>query len=455
MTTNRRNFIKLMGGGLAGLGLSSLAGPLSSAQAALPDPGQATSWRQIRQDYFSLDPQQIYCNCSTLGPTLKAVSQEMAAIQELFSAGISLDRFLRSIVFAISPLRQKMQALVQAPDDPASPGRYVSLVCSVTEGMSLVANGLSLGPGDAVLTTDHEHSGGYTMWELLRDRRGVNLVEVPLLVEGQPEDEWQDDLVAHFQQALGQYPVKAVSFSYLTTSTGHVLPVARLCALARERGVISVVDAAQAFAVLPLEVAALDCDFMVMNGHKYLCGPPGSGFLCIHPRQVEGGDFWPTIVDDNYYHPQIPARNYPARKGGMRAFTNLLPLSQALDFYQALGPEAVHMRLLALGRWLRIGLSRYPQVFELITPQGDGLSCSMTCFRIKGRDSEEIYQALFDQYAIQAKHSSEGGADAVRLAPHYFNTQAEMETVAQAVCALAGVDPALWHEGNALESDLR
>ena len=61
-------------------------------------------------------------------------------------------------------------------------GKYVGMVSSVTEGMSLVANGLDISAGDAILTTDHEHTGGFTMWELQRDRYGATLLEVPLLV---------------------------------------------------------------------------------------------------------------------------------------------------------------------------------------------------------------------------------------------------------------------------------
>ncbi len=450
--TTRREFLKLIGSGTACLYLTPIAaspvlsGCDRSDSATLTD---LLDWNDIRAHEFSLNPQNIYVNNSTLGPTLKRVAQKMATVQEMFTAGMSVWDFVEDIVFAISPIRDKFTALVNAPTDARGSSSYVGIVDSVTDGMSLVANGISFAPQDVILITDHEHTGGKTMWALQRDRHQAELYEVPLTVAGESETEWEDGLVARFEDYLASYPVKVVSFSYVTTSTGHILPVKRLCRLARDYGAISVVDAAQAFAVLPLDVIDIGCDFLVANGHKYLCGPPGCGFVCVRPEVLETpGNFWPTIVDDNYYNPANPARSNPIRKGGMKPFTNILPLSEALAFYQSLGPGNVFERLRRIGRWLRTGLSRYPGTFDIVTPVSEGLSCSMTCFRIEGMDSETVAGALWDNYRIIAKHATEGNADAVRLSPHYYIKKEELEQTARAVCGIAGADPTAWFDGN-------
>ena len=444
--TDRRDFLKLLGAAMAAWGFSPLTS--TPARAADGDPGDCDYWESLRSADFSLHPGRIYLNNSTLGPTLLASQTRMAEVAALIAGGISLNDFVFQIVLAVPPIRALLDSLINAY---TAGGKYVGMVSSVTEGMSLVANGLDISAGDAILTTDHEHTGGFTMWELQRDRYGATLLEVPLLVPGQPEDEWASSLLARFEQALIDNPVKVVSFSYVTTSTGHVLPAKELCALARSYGAVSVIDAAQAFAILPLDVADLDCDFMVMNGHKYLCGTPGSGFVVINPRwYTDTYTFWPTIVDSNYYTPSDPTKYYPQRVGGMKAFTNLLPLLEALTHYETVGPTAVYNRLKRIGQWFRTGLSRYPAAFEILTPLADNLSCVMTSFRFVGQDSETMTDALYNTYNIQAKHSTEGGADAVRLAPHYYNTTTELEQVAQAICALAGVAPADWFAGNTL-----
>ncbi len=453
--TSRREFLKMLGSGTAGLYLTSIAavsvlsGCDSSDGATLSN---LMNWDDIRKNEFKLNKSNIYMNNSTLGPTLRLVSGKMAAIQEMFSAGMPVWDFVQDIVFAISPIRDRFTNLVNAHTDAGGRSSYVGIVESVTDGMSLVANGITFSPGDGILITDHEHTGGKTMWELQRDRYGAELYEVPLIVDSEPEEEWEEALVARFEDYLTSHDIKVVSFSYITTSTGHILPVKRLCRLARDYGAISVVDAAQAFAVVPIDVTDVGCDFLVVNGHKYLCGPPGSGFICIHPGMLETpGSFWPTIVDENYYNPGNPARSNPIRKGGMKPFTNILPLAETLEFYRWLGPQTVYERLLSIGRWLRTGLSRYPEAIEVITPSAEGLSCSMTCFRIKGMDSERVADTLFTDYNIITKHATEGDADAVRLSPHYYIKKEELNRTARAICSIAGVDSNAWFEGNELD----
>lgn len=445
MVTSRRRFMELGAGALASAGLRVRgADPADANDSSSTDrEAENSAWGKIRARDFELSHDSIYVNNSTLGATLKAVRKRMEEVQKAFSQGCNLDRFVSEIILSIRPIRESMARIVNSP----AAGKYIGNVDSVTEGMSLVANGLTLSGGDAILITDHEHTGGRTMWELQRDRYGARVITVPLLGPDDTEATWKANLLERFRDALSAGDVKAMSFPWVTTSTGHVLPAKALCSLALEYGAVSVVDAAQAFAILPIDVADLDCDFLVCNGHKYLCGPVGSGFLCVHPRRLtELSSFWPTVVDETYYSPQDLSRHYPYRKAGVSAYTNLLPLQEALLYYESLGAAAVHARLSLLGSWIRAGLSTFPDRFRLITPASSDLSCVMTCFRMvePGPSSEEVVARLRDEFAIHAKWAEEGGADAVRLSPHYFTKVSEFEKIAKALCSIAGVDPRAW-----------
>jgi len=444
MEQSRRNFLKLCGAVGAGIGLASWVGESAGLQStACAATGlSGLSWEEIRKTYFTLSEKYIYMNNSTMGPTLKPVQVRMAEVQAIFSAGCTLDDFVYQVLMKLGPMREKLRQVVNAHIGEKPNGKYVANVDSVTEGMSLVANGISFNAGDVILTTDHEHSGGRTMWELQRDRYKAKVVQIPLLIEGQKEDEWKQGLLNRFERALKTNHAKVLSFSWITTSTGHVLPAKELCSLAKKYGAISVIDAAQAFAILNIDMQDIDCDFLVMNGHKYLCGPIGSGFICIHPRQMEKfSSFYPTVVDENYYHPEAPANHLPHRKGGLAAYTNILPLYDALSFYQELGAATVYNRLSDIGQWLRAGLSNLANV-EVITPSDPEISCVMTCFRVQGKKSEDVYQTLKKPYGIQVKHSTEGDPDndgdyLVRVSPHYYNTQDELVALAKALCEIA------------------
>jgi len=447
---DRRRFLALGGTALTLLG----AGAEEEAEATLPDDlGEGRDaqerldspyWERIRKKYFALRRDEVYVNNSTFGATLEPVRRRMEEVQELFSAGCDVDRYVSSIVLSLRPMREAVARVVNSPL-PAGAG--IGNADSATEGISLVANGLPISRGDVVLVTDHEHTGNRTPWELQRDRRGATLVKVPLLLPGEKEAAWKRALLERFREALAPGDVRVVSFPWITCSTGHVLPAKEICALAATYGAVSVVDAAQAFAVLPVDVVDLDCDFLVANGHKYLCGPIGSGFVCIHPRLLQDpASFWATVVDDNYYHPDVPARNYPHRKGGVAPFTNVLPLLEALEFFEALEPERVHARLSLIGGWLRAFLSAFPDRFELLTPRSRGLSAVVTCFRMATGtpSSEEIVKRLTEEYGIHAKWATEGGADAVRLSPHYYTTSRELFAVVSALREIAGVDRRGW-----------
>lgn len=449
MRQDRRGFLKTAAAGALALGLNPFGGSLSASKVQAGT--SSDFWEMVRSQYFSLSPDYIYMNNSTFGVASNPVAARMEEVQQMFAQGMYLMRFLREVIFKLPDVYTRMARLINGHDQES--GKYIGIVDSVTEGMSLVANGLNINAGDVILTTDHEHTGGLTCWNMQKERRGAGVIEIPLIQGGYGQADWQEALLARFEAALASQQVKVVSFSYTTTSTGHVLPAKELCALARRYGAISVIDAAQAFAIVPLDMQALDCDFMVMNGHKYLNGPIGSGFICVNPRMVSSvQSFWGTVVDDNVFYPDNPARNRPYRQGGVQAYTNVLPLAEALAFYdEQLGVRLVHERLNAIGRWLRTGLSRYGSTFEILTPMAEGQSVVMTCFRIKGVSSESAVSALSRSYGIEVKHAEEGGADAIRLAPHYYNTGAEFISLATAICALAGVPLEPWLEDNPLD----
>jgi isopenicillin-N epimerase len=472
MEQSRRDFIKVCGKVTAGLSLASLTG----VQPALTSPAQAetgtsdssgsVNWRNVRARYFNLSNDYIYMNNSTMGATLVPVSDRMQEVQKIFSDGCTLDRFFNEIITALPILRDKMREIVNAdvyipptnpPGMPLIPGKYVGNVDSVTEGMSLVANGLGLRNGDVILTTDHEHSGGRTMWELQRDRFGAIWGTFELVHEDDTDEAtWANNLVQRFKDKVSTYPVgsvKVLSFPWVTTSTGHVLPAKELCVAAKDRGIISVIDGAQAFTIIPMDLKQVPCDFLVVNGHKYLCGPIGSGFIVVDENQLSGNStFWPTVLDDQVYKAfgnQNPHSN-AHRKSGISSYTNLLPLYDALLFYASLGPQNVYSRLLQIGQWLRSGLTAFSDRFELITPISSDLSCVMTCFRINGIPSQTVYETLKNEYAIQVKHSTEGfgvGGNVngvVRISPHYYNTDKEFNQLAKALCEIAGVPVNGW-----------
>jgi len=156
-----------------------------------------------------------------------------------------------------------------------------------TEGINLVAQSWgwrNIGPGDVILLTEMEHHSNIVPWQLLVERTGARIEWAP--VTG---DEGLLDMEA-VREALGRRP-KLFSFVHISNSLGTINPAAELCAIARENGVTTLVDAAQSAGHLLVNVREMGCDFLAFSGHK-LCGPTGIGALYGRADLLEGMPPW-------------------------------------------------------------------------------------------------------------------------------------------------------------------
>ena len=179
-------------------------------------------------------------------------------------------------------------------------GRII-LTTSATAGMFLIAQGLKLAEGDRILTTDHEHPGGRLGWEWAERRYNIHVDTIPVA----PDENDPQAIVDRFAAAILPQ-TRVLSFSHILYTTGVKLPVRELCALAREHGCWVVVDGAQGPGAMPIDVKALGCDAYSVSGHKWLCGPKGTGFLYLSEEMSGALDALPLAAG------RTPAPTRPA-----------------------------------------------------------------------------------------------------------------------------------------------
>src|SRR5204863_9688719 len=165
--------------------------------------------------------------------------------------------------------REKVARFINAPS-----AREIVFLRGATEGLNLVAYawGLdNLGPGDVVLVTELEHHSNFVPWQYIAQRTGAAFRALPLDDQG----ELRLDLL---DEVAGSDRVKVVANNLVSNALGTINPIATLSAWAHERGAIMVADAAQAAPHHPIDVEALDCDFLAFSAHK-MCGPTSVGAL--------------------------------------------------------------------------------------------------------------------------------------------------------------------------------
>ncbi len=170
--------------------------------------------------------------------------------------------------------------------------RRLVFTANVSAAVNIVASGLQLtGPGE-ILLTDHEYGAMQWCWERAAQRQGLSVRTFPLPVTAEDPAE----IVDAFARAMTAR-TRLLFFSHVLSPTGLVLPVREICAEARRRGVLTVVDGAHAPAMVPLNLDSIGADFYGANCHKWLLAPTGSGFLLLgrgnedrlQPLQVSWG----------------------------------------------------------------------------------------------------------------------------------------------------------------------
>ena len=159
---------------------------------------------------------------------------------------------------------------------------------NTSESNNLVSSGLDLKADDEVLLFSDNHPSNETAWKQKARRYGyrVNVVDA---VNPHPGAEYYVDA---FTKALSPR-TKVLAFTHLSSTVGDLFPARELCRLARERGILTLVDGAQSFGLLDVDLREMDPDFYSGSGHKWPCGPKEAGVLFIN-RKSESR-IWPSI----------------------------------------------------------------------------------------------------------------------------------------------------------------
>jgi isopenicillin-N epimerase len=391
----------------------------------LPEDGASDYWEKLRRQ-FPMPADEAFCNTGTMGASplrvLHAVVDYMVksmvevAHVDWHGGGMSL----LSGYGAYTELRSKVGRLINADHT------LVALTQNATMGMNLLSNGLDLPRGAGVVVTNIEHPGGRCGWELLAKRRGTKLkmAEIGFPVEG------PDEVVEAFEEAIGP-ETKVISFPHISSEQGMILPVKRLCTLARENGIISVIDGAQATGHIPIDVKEIGCDAYYSSPHKWLMAPAGNGFLYVRESLID--DVWTTLASSQWDNHEDNGFRLGQRGTGNPAL--LQGLEAALDLHFEIGPERVYRRIKELGDRLRRGLGRMDGV-EIVTPVHPEMCAGLTTFKVDGVEDRKVQDELWRRGRIQPRALREGKG--VRYSTHIYNSEDEIDRTLQIVEELRG-----------------
>ncbi len=414
---SRRRFLK---GGLAaaaGVAATSMwdATAFSQESEALP-PGpparidDESYWEKVRAQ-FHLNPDTIYLNNGTLGlcpkPVTQAVYDGYVYLAETGSEG-------RSRLWDEVEASRKTAARFLGADE-----REMALTRNATQGLSVIANGIRMEPGDEMLMTTDEHIAGIQPWTRRARRYGiqVNQVQIP----SPPKS--KEEVVDLFEQALTPR-TKVIFFCHVTRGPGLLYPVRELCDLAREKGIVSAVDGAQTPGMTPVNLHEMGCDLFATSLHKWALTPSGTG--CLYVREGFQETFWPTS-DGNGPWDDREQQLWRIGPHGTYERPIRAAIKPALDFLDSIGMDAIFARDRMLSDYLKEQLMEMPGI-SLGTSTDHALSSpGITSFGVAGWDTSLLRGILRGKAGIVVSRDQRRSHDMIRVSTHFYNTPSEID----------------------------
>jgi isopenicillin-N epimerase len=372
-----------------------------------------------------LDPEVANLNCGSFGPNSRAVFEEATRLRQR-QAEEPMDFLIRQLPPLLWAARCKLASFLNA--EP----RRLLFTANVTASINLVASALALEAPGEILLTDHEYGCMHWCWERAARRLGLDLrtFALPTLAEDPGE------IIDAACRAMTTR-TRLFFFSHVLSPTGLVLPARELCAEARRRGIVTVIDGAHAPAFLALDLATIPCDFYAGNCHKWLLAPIGSGFLSfapevadrLEPLQVswgyQGGSGAVDEPDEFGSTPRLRRLEFE----GTRDICPWLAVPAAIDFQSALGFEVIRSRMSELVGHVRQRLGWLPAA----TPEHPDLSGAMMAFELPaGTDPVKLRAGLWRR-RIEVNVVERPDRLLVRTSTHFFNTFEEIDRLADAL----------------------
>jgi selenocysteine lyase/cysteine desulfurase len=314
----------------------------------------------------------------------------------------------------------------------------VAFFDNATRAWNAAFYSVPLRAGDRILTGRAEYGSNVLAYLQVAQRTGAEVVVVPNDESGQLDTAALAGLVDERTRLIG--------VSHVPTSGGLVNPAAEIGRIARDAGVPFLLDATQSVGQFPVDVEEIGCDLLAATGRKFLRGPRGTGFLWVRPTALERLD--PHVAE-------IRSATWDGGRGftwaaGARRFetwensyVNLLGLGAAVRQALDLGLDAIAGRTLALGAQLRARLDALPGVS---THDLGSTRCAIVTAKVDGVPTADVVAALagagINVTATVAEHTQFDAEvrdvhPLVRLSPHYYNTEAELDRAIDVIGGLS------------------
>ncbi|MCS6895631.1 MAG: aminotransferase class V-fold PLP-dependent enzyme [Bacteroidia bacterium] len=371
-------------------------------------------WRSIRGE-FMLHPSIINLNNGGVSPHPRSV------VEALFRMELTANEAPAYVMWRIQdqkePIRQRLAAIGGA--DPEE----IAIVRNSTEALETVIFGLNLKAGDEVIAAESDYPSMIAAWKQREARDGIKVRWLRLPLPSEDEDK----LVAPYLEAITPR-TRVIHLTHLINWTGQIVPVEKVTAEARKRGIFTIVDAAHSYAHIPLDFHAMGCDAAGVSLHKWLCAPFGTGLLYVKKERIR--DIWPLFA------PAADRRADDIRKFehlGTRSIPTEQAIAAAIDFHERIGSQRKFERLKKLRQYWLSKAIQLPKIKSL-TP--DKLAGALATIQVDGWSPQKLADHLLEKHRIFVVGIDWAGMQGIRVTPHVYTTFEELDKLVDALRAV-------------------
>ena len=444
---SRRGFLGRLLGSAAALTAWPSAAHAFTSSSTIPTtlesrhaPDDERYWELVASE-FLLHKNIAYMNTGTRGPSPRSV--HLAQIEALNNVNADYFGFSKTGCNKefLDVLRSKLATFVGAKPTE------LAFTSNTTEGMIFGTLGVDLKPGDEIVFTNHDHPGGGNpiLHRAAREGLAVRVLDLSDRKFHPPKN--ADELLTAFDAAL-THKTKLMSFCHINYTDGCIMPVKDICALARAKGVVTLVDGAQPPGMMKVDVHDLGCDMYAGPCHKWILASMFTGFFYVREEMQER--VWPTMfagaVNGKTMYGQPPSKTMAdacvgAAKyeyHGSIDFPAKFAVNAALDFHNVITTEAIEARDRYLAQRLRKGLRAIDGV-EVYSSDEPSLSCALVAFTIKGMPTLRLVDLLWERHGIYIRNVTheEIGWDVNRASLHVMVTAQQVDTLLGAIEEIA------------------
>jgi selenocysteine lyase/cysteine desulfurase len=420
MKQSRKKFLKQFGAGLLASGLPAI--PLTSiadetaidakdfSDEGLPD--DEHYWKRIARKYYAVADDYINLENGYYGIQPKPVLH--AFQKNIVTANEQAARFARKDYPGITTtVKKELAAFLEVSEDE------IIITRNATEALNIAIQGYPFKPGDEVLLNQLDYFSMIEAFKMLetRGQLKVTAFDMPLL----PLND--DEIVEQYRKLITE-KTKVILLTHVSNINGLIIPVTKITAMAKAKGIDTITDSAHALGQIPFSLPQLASDFVGLNLHKWIGNPVGAGVLYIKKERIK--EMKPLFGDMTTTENSINKLAH----FGTTPFAVVMTIPDSLAFHRMMGIEKITKRLHYLKTiWIN-AVKDHPNV-EVVTPVN--LSCAIASFRIKNKTAAEAADYLFKEHKIFTVARQLGKQGCVRVTPGIYNSIDDLQKLAEAL----------------------